>query len=63
VNNASHKRTKTIMEMSYLGAHEIDLTFRDLDGLFDGSSRCELILCAALRYIHIGYKTNIVPMD
>jgi hypothetical protein len=51
------------MQMSYLGAHEIDLTLRDLDGLFDGLSRCELILCAVLRYIHIGYKTNIVPMD
>jgi hypothetical protein len=51
------------MQMSYLGAHEIDLTFRDLDALFDGSSRCELILCAVLRYIHIGYKTKIVPMD
>jgi hypothetical protein len=47
--------------MPYLGAHEIDLTFRDLD--VDGSSRYELILCAVLRYIHIGYKTNIVPMD
>jgi hypothetical protein len=41
VNNASHRRTKAIMQMSYLGAHEIDLTFHDLDGLFDGESRCE----------------------